>query len=468
MAIGKDKGLQFKATLKDIRPDIWRRFIVPAEFRLNQLHDVLQVLFGWDDYHLRRFTIAGVEYGLPDPEDIFETNELDDSQYKLHQVFKKIGQRSTYEYDFGDGWEVSLVLEKIVEPDSEVKLPVCLDGKRSGPPEDVGGSGGYMDFLEAIKDPKNDMHDELLSWIGRKFDPETFHIKAINRKLRGVENMKEPGLWELDYEIVLALSGSAVRSNWPETLTDQEMQTLKELPLRRDIVMIMNYINENKVVGTAATGNFPQKAFREMCSQFVVPPQLEYVWLDGRVTKIQSEYDIPDMLFRHILTNNGHLIEGKAGSRWKVTDSGYTFLADTEAWQYWYLLVIWWKTTNWMYFSPLHSSDEVDYFPFTRLVLHHCLSLSETKPVLLQEFVKELAEQSKEYFPSFHKAQKDDSWGSENYFIKHILVDPMIQFGVLDPIFKDNPLLGKSHQDLQSFTITPIGLSALEALKSEI
>jgi hypothetical protein len=103
MAIDKNKALQFKATLKDIKPDIWRRFIVPADFRLDQLHEVLQVLFGWVDYHLRRFTIAGVQYGLPDFDDDFKTVDEDDSKYQLYQLYKKAGQRSIYEYDFGDG-----------------------------------------------------------------------------------------------------------------------------------------------------------------------------------------------------------------------------------------------------------------------------------------------------------------------------------------------------------------------------
>lgn len=468
MAIGKDKGLQFKATLKDIKPDIWRRFIIPADFRLDQLHDVLQVLFGWVDYHLRCFTIAGVRYGIPDPDDDFITVDQDDSKFKLHQVYKKVGQRSTYEYDFGDSWEVALVLEKELEPDPEVKWPVCLHGKRSGPPEDVGGSGGYTDFLEAINDPKNDMHEQLLRWIGGNFDPEAFSIKGINRKLLGVKNRKEPGFWEHEYDIGYAPLGFTTRTKWPETLTDEEMQTLNELPLRRDIVMMLNYIKENKVVGTASTGNFPQKVFREMCSRFVDPPEIDYQLRDGTVIKTMSEFEISALMFRHILANNGYLLDGQAGRRWKVTGLGNRFLVETEAWQFWHLLVTWWTITDWLYFSYAHSSEEVDFFPFARLALHHCLSLSETKPVMLRNFVKDLAEQSKTCFPTFHQAQKNDRYKDQEYFIKTILVDPLIEFGILSPIHKVSPLLGEPFMELRSFTITPLGLSALESLKSAL
>ncbi len=95
----------------------------------------------------------------------------------------------------------------MLDPDPQTTLPICLDGNRSGPPEDVGGTGGYIDFLEAISDPKNDMHDELLHWIGGKFDPEAFNLITINRKLKSMKNKKEPGIWEHDFVFVNASLG---------------------------------------------------------------------------------------------------------------------------------------------------------------------------------------------------------------------------------------------------------------------
>lgn len=464
MTISKDKALQFKATLKDIKPDIWRRFIIPADFRLDQLHDVLQVLFGWVDYHLRRFTINGVEYGIPDPDDDFKTVDLDDSLYRLHELYKKVGQHSTYEYDFGDGWKISLVLEKVLDPDPEVKLPVCLDGKRSGPPEDVGGPWGYMDFLEAINDPSNDMHDQLLEWIGGKFDPEAYNLKAINQKLKGVENKKPPGEWEMEYVIVNPTMGLTTQSNWPEALSDEEIQILKDLPLRRDIVMMLNYINENKVVGTATTGNFPQKHFKEMCRRFVNPPEIDPVLHDGTVIILTSEYQVEEILFRHVLANNGYLIEGEASRRWKVTTFGNQFLVDTEAWQYWHLLVTWWVTTNWLYFSPIYQSDDIDYFQFIRLILRNLLSLREGKQILLADFVSKLAKQAKSAFPTFHMALKKDNLDIEERFIKELLVDPLSEFGILERFFVTKDWGNWQEEVLGSISITALGLSVLKAL----
>lgn len=37
-------------------------------------------------------------------------------------------------------------------------LPWCLDGRRSAPPEDAGGTGGYEELLEVLADPSDEAH----------------------------------------------------------------------------------------------------------------------------------------------------------------------------------------------------------------------------------------------------------------------------------------------------------------------
>ncbi len=91
-----------------------------------------------------------------------------------------------YEYDFGDGWEHRLELQKIVPPEPGTRYPTCLAGKRACPPEDCGGVWGYMDLIEALADPEHERHEELLDWIGGEFDPEAFDLDGTNELLRRV------------------------------------------------------------------------------------------------------------------------------------------------------------------------------------------------------------------------------------------------------------------------------------------
>ena len=89
-----------------------------------------------------------------------------------------------YEYDFGDGWEHDVVLERAVS-----SLPIALNarlvaGEGACPPEDVGGIGGYYGFLEAIKDPKHPEHDDMLEWCGGAFDPDALDLDEINSYFR--------------------------------------------------------------------------------------------------------------------------------------------------------------------------------------------------------------------------------------------------------------------------------------------
>jgi len=105
---------------------------------------------------------------------------------RLDQILSVPGRKIVHEYDFGDGWEHTIVLEKIIAPDPKARYPRCLDGARACPPEDCGGIYGYGDFLEAIKNPDHEQHEEMLEWIGGEFDPEEFDPEAVNQSLKSI------------------------------------------------------------------------------------------------------------------------------------------------------------------------------------------------------------------------------------------------------------------------------------------
>ncbi len=182
---------QFKITLSHVTPPVWRRFQVRSDISLHRLSTTILLVMDWDGGHLRQFRIQGVDYGIPH-EDYEEDNVPEDER---EIILKDMPQGDLngfiYEYDFGDGWEHTVVLEKVLEPQKGVKYPVCLEGKRSCPPDDCGGPHGYEDFLDAIKNPKHPEHESMLEWIGGEFDPEEFDLEGINDDLKHIDEEEE-------------------------------------------------------------------------------------------------------------------------------------------------------------------------------------------------------------------------------------------------------------------------------------
>jgi hypothetical protein len=101
----------------------------------------------------------------------------------LAEIAPAAGDRLVYEYDFGDGWEHDLLVEKVLEPEPGATYPVCLKGRRACPPEDVGGIWGYAEFLQILGDPDHPEYEERLEWIGGEFDPEEFDVEDVNAAL---------------------------------------------------------------------------------------------------------------------------------------------------------------------------------------------------------------------------------------------------------------------------------------------
>jgi hypothetical protein len=177
---------QIKVTLDDTHPPIWRRIQVPEDTSLLKLHDIVQIVMGWEDDHLHSFLIEDQYYGRPEDDEYGEFGTIDEKRVKLKEVIPGEGFRFKYEYDFGDSWEHTLLVEKILPPEEGVRYPVCVKGKRACPPEDVGGVWGYENFLEAIRDPDHEEHDMYLEWVGDEFDPEAFDLKGVNQSLRSM------------------------------------------------------------------------------------------------------------------------------------------------------------------------------------------------------------------------------------------------------------------------------------------
>ena len=167
-AVGSTARL--KIALDDVDPAVLRRLEVPLDLRLDRLHLVIQAAMGWTDTHLYEIRVGDVGWGIPDPD--WGDGPLDARKASLLDVIEDTGTKTLrYLYDFGDGWEHSIRIERIDAADPKATYPRLLAAVGRCPPEDVGGPPGYEEFLAAIVDPDHERHAELRQWIGEDFDP---------------------------------------------------------------------------------------------------------------------------------------------------------------------------------------------------------------------------------------------------------------------------------------------------------
>ncbi|MBU0728246.1 MAG: plasmid pRiA4b ORF-3 family protein [Proteobacteria bacterium] len=181
---------QLKVSLLYSEPLIWRRVQVPGDLTLAKLHDVIQLCMGWTDTHLHQFMIGRNLYGPADLDDEWsEIKALDEKKFRLCDLEADMRKRCMYEYDFGDGWQHEIEIEKVItSAEKPSQYPVLLAGARACPPEDVGGVPGYENFLEAMNDPQSEDHAEMMRWYGSDtFDPDFFEMDAINKILKKIK-----------------------------------------------------------------------------------------------------------------------------------------------------------------------------------------------------------------------------------------------------------------------------------------
>lgn len=176
---------QIKITLKWSKPPIWRRVLVRADMKLDRLHNVIQVVMPWTNSHLHQFIVAQTYYGMPHPDYADMGSEmLNEKRYTVANLAPAAKKKFIYEYDFGDGWQHDVTVEKILPPDPGFKHPVCLAGANACPPDDCGGIPGYYNLLEALANPKHPDHAHLKEWIGGEWDPARFNLDDANTMLK--------------------------------------------------------------------------------------------------------------------------------------------------------------------------------------------------------------------------------------------------------------------------------------------
>jgi len=184
MAQAGDPLLQVRVMLTDVDdPPVWRRLLIPADYRLDRVHAVIQAAMGWQDCHLHVFRIGDASYARPDPYD--ELGFLDETKFAIGDLVAP-ADRIEYEYDFGDSWKHELVVEERTVARDDAMYPACIAGKGACPPEDCGGSYGFAEFKALLAGPPSSEREEMLEWAGGDYDSGRFNLAAANAAVAGV------------------------------------------------------------------------------------------------------------------------------------------------------------------------------------------------------------------------------------------------------------------------------------------
>jgi hypothetical protein len=173
---------QIKLIVLDIRPAIWRRILLRSDVTLVRLHKIIQALMGWYAYHLYQYKIVG-RIHAPPREDDAEYGEGESVRIKMSTIFARGIDNMLYEYDFGDGWQVSIQLEGELPASAQKWDAIAIDGARRGPPEDSGGPYGYQRMLDVVRERTEEEYKEFRQWLGKGFDSEEFDLAQLNQIL---------------------------------------------------------------------------------------------------------------------------------------------------------------------------------------------------------------------------------------------------------------------------------------------
>src|SRR6266852_5906667 len=187
---------QFHILLLKISPAIWRRILIRGDSSVADLHHVLQIVLGWDNTHLHRFTLHGKEYGIAQPGGIWFRD--DPTQIRLTDLHLRLKERFLYEYDLIDNWQHQIRLEQKLPIDPIRTYPFCIGGARQAPPDRCGGVAGYLTqkrhfspaqiasrILEIAEDKQVKAADYLEEFVTMRYwlSADTFDRQVVNTRL---------------------------------------------------------------------------------------------------------------------------------------------------------------------------------------------------------------------------------------------------------------------------------------------
>jgi len=177
---------QFKITLMNTRPPVWRRIQAPGNFSFWDMHVAIQDSMGWLDCHLHEFKMIdpasgwNKTIGIPEEDDRSGIDIVPCWKEKISTWFNPDNPKAKYKYDFGDGWMHEVLLEKIIPCREGLDYPLCLAGKRACPPEDCGGAGGYEDICKG----KHPYQRNFRGYAPTLFDPKKVVFEDSKKRFK--------------------------------------------------------------------------------------------------------------------------------------------------------------------------------------------------------------------------------------------------------------------------------------------
>ncbi len=230
--------------------------------------------------------------------------------------------------------------------------------------------------------------------------------------------------------------------------------------VRRDMVMLLAYVRDNRVIGTQSTGNLPLKAVYELAARFVYPMKLEET-IGGHTYRARSEDEVWPLHYLHILADVGGLVDAGRARQWRLKRQGEKFLAAAPLAQTLFLISTWWYRVNWLVAYPYTGMG--DRLP--PLLPAQALANLRTLPVK-----KRIA------FPKFADQLISDAvltWTAQDSSfaqmalrsaVQRMIINILADHGAVTLEYRDKPLGKGTIKELAAFKVTPLGQQLLAAL----
>lgn len=166
-------GYILKIVMENTHPPVWRRIMVPDRITFADLHEMIQIVFGWENDHPHEFCIPMDDIIINDDEEGWMRGEHYQEEKTLIDPFIRSYKWIRYTYDFGDDWRHKIQIEKTDE-EYDGRSAVLLKAKGDNFEEDSGGV-----------------------WSSEPSDRCCFDKESVEKKLAAMEIPINPALEEV-------------------------------------------------------------------------------------------------------------------------------------------------------------------------------------------------------------------------------------------------------------------------------